>query len=377
MRFARYVDDDLLTEADPTGDAVIPKQWQEPVVVATALAQSPTVDGERETGHEHNIDQGRIDGRARRSRDPVVADRHLCVGMERNGNDAFPLDTGQRDNMSVGDEGIQEPGSVRLRADTNEPQHQQLRCSIRIRLDRNSVAEREYRRRDRFGPTLAIDQTGTNSAHLLAQGSFGFDRRGIVHLCTLARSRVGLHLRRDCRLQSASMSDPATDSSEPSFDAARFRQVLGHFPTGVTVITGMAGDIPAGFTIGSFTSVSLDPPLVGFLPQTTSDTWAAIAPSGRFCVNVLGADQAAECWKFAKKGAIDCFDDLVWHVGIGGSPILDDAIAWMECSVEVIYEVGDHFFVVGRVIEMSHAETDPQPLLFYRGKLGGFSLHDS
>ena len=70
---------------------------------------------------------------------------------------------------------------------------------------------------------------------------------------------------------------PGPDST--AFDSAHFRQVLGHFPTGVTIITGMAGDVPAGFTIGSFTSVSLDPPLVGFLPQVNSDTWAAMAPS--------------------------------------------------------------------------------------------------
>lgn len=90
-------------------------------------------------------------------------------------------------------------------------------------------------------------------------------------------------------------------STAEEFDSARFRQVMGHFPTGVTIITGMAGDAPAGFTIGSFTSVSLEPPLVGFLPQISSDTWTAMASSGRFCVNILGPHQAAECWRFAKK----------------------------------------------------------------------------
>jgi flavin reductase (DIM6/NTAB) family NADH-FMN oxidoreductase RutF len=176
-----------------------------------------------------------------------------------------------------------------------------------------------------------------------------------------------------------SSSDAATE--QPPFDSAHFRQVLGHFPTGVTIITGMAADgtgalIPAGFTIGSFTSVSLEPPLVGFLPMVISDTWAAMAPSGKFCVNVLGAHHGPACWRFAKKGVDDRFADVGWHAGTTGSPILDDAIAWIDCVTEVVHEVGDHYFVVGRVVEMSHAEDDPKPLLFYRGKLGGFELHD-
>ena len=83
-----------------------------------------------------------------------------------------------------------------------------------------------------------------------------------------------------------------TEDTLSPFDAAQFRKVLGHFPTGVTIVTGMAGDDPAGFTIGSFTSVSLEPPLVGFLPMISSDTWQAMAPFGRFCVNVLRDDQA-------------------------------------------------------------------------------------
>lgn len=167
------------------------------------------------------------------------------------------------------------------------------------------------------------------------------------------------------------MSNSAAD-----FDAAHFRQVLGHFPTGVTIITGMAGDSPAGFTIGSFTSVSLEPPLVGFLPQVSSDTWKAIVPSGNFCVNVLGAHQGPECWRFARKGVDDRFSDVAWHPGITGSPIIEQAIAWIDCDIEVIHEVGDHYFVVGRVRAMSHDEQDPQPLLFYRGKLGRYSVQD-
>ena len=100
------------------------------------------------------------------------------------------------------------------------------------------------------------------------------------------------------------------------FDAAHFRAVLGHFPTGVTIVTGMADERPIGFTIGSFTSISLEPPLVGFLAMLDSDTWVAMAATGGFCVNVLRNTQAELCWRFAKKGNEDArFDGLAWHSG--------------------------------------------------------------
>lgn len=158
-----------------------------------------------------------------------------------------------------------------------------------------------------------------------------------------------------------------------SFDSGRFRHVLGHFPTGVTIVSGMAGDRPTGLTIGSFSSVSLDPPLVGFFAALTSDTWQAIAPSGAFCVNVLGAQHAEVCWRFARRGVDDRFDDLAWHPSREtGSPIIDDAVAWIDCVVEEVHTMGDHYFVLGRVVDLRENDNDPQPLLFFRGKLGGF-----
>lgn len=172
----------------------------------------------------------------------------------------------------------------------------------------------------------------------------------------------------------------ATPEPPPAgaFDAARFRNVLGHFPTGVTVVTGMSGDSPVGSTIGSFTSVSLDPPLVGFLPMVTSDTWAQLEPSGAFCVNVLSRHQADLCWKFAKSGnEAGRFDGVDWRPAPSGSPILARAVAWIDCTVEQVYEMGDHYFVLGRVVALD-ADPDgdgdgPHPLLFFRGALGGFA----
>src|SRR4051812_6550519 len=117
----------------------------------------------------------------------------------------------------------------------------------------------------------------------------------------------------------------------PHEDSATFRKVLGHFPTGVTVITAETHGTPVGFTIGSFTSVSLDPPLVGFLPGKASMTWPDIEKAGRFCVNVLAADQGELCWRFARE-TDGKFDDLRWRPSPHGSPIIEGAVAWIDCT---------------------------------------------
>jgi len=159
-----------------------------------------------------------------------------------------------------------------------------------------------------------------------------------------------------------------------SIEPAKYRQVLGHFPTGVTVITGINGSQPIGFTIGSFASVSLDPPLVGFLPMITSDRWAKIVTSNAFCVNVLSADQGELCWQFAKTSVDNPFEGVAWTPApVTGSPMIDGAIAWMDCTIEGVLDAGDHHFVMGRIQEFEHTDgEDPIPLLFYRGKLGSF-----
>ena len=139
---------------------------------------------------------------------------------------------------------------------------------------------------------------------------------------------------------------------DKAFDSDHFRMVMGHFPTGVTVVTGRdAGGSPHGFTIGSFTSVSLDPPMVGFLPQIGSATWEAISASGSFCVYVLSDQQSDLCWKFAKStnGRLAIRRRQMACKHRWGSPILDRAVAWIDCAVEHVYDMGDHHFVLGRV----------------------------
>jgi flavin reductase (DIM6/NTAB) family NADH-FMN oxidoreductase RutF len=158
------------------------------------------------------------------------------------------------------------------------------------------------------------------------------------------------------------------------FDSAYFRSVLGHVPTCVVVITGLNSDAqPVGITIGSFASVSLDPPLVGFFPGVHSRSWAAIKESGKFCVNVLGAEQEQLCWTFAKEGD-DKFADVKWSSSPTGQPLLDGVIASIDCEIESETVAGDHFFVLGRVVNLHHADNADNAMVFFRGKVTSAQL---
>src|SRR4051794_13028371 len=160
--------------------------------------------------------------------------------------------------------------------------------------------------------------------------------------------------------------------SPDATEAGRFRTVLGHFPTGVAVVTGIDGEgNPAGMAVGSFTSVSLDPPLVAFMPDRSSTSWPKFRDSGSFCVNILGAEQESVCRIFATRGG-DKFASLPWHPGSSGSPILDGVLAWIDCDTEVVHEAGDHFIVIGRVRELDIG-TPALPLVFFQGGYGRFS----
>jgi flavin reductase (DIM6/NTAB) family NADH-FMN oxidoreductase RutF/DNA-binding IclR family transcriptional regulator len=155
-------------------------------------------------------------------------------------------------------------------------------------------------------------------------------------------------------------------------DPLHFRSVLGHFPTGVAVVTGLTAEgSPAGMAVGSFSSVSLDPPLIAFMPDRSSSSWPKIRPSGSFCVNILGADQEDVCRAFAQRGG-DKFAQLSWQPGPTGSPILDGVLAWIDCDLGDIYEAGDHFIVLGEVRALDIG-TPALPLIFFQGGYGRFS----
>ena len=157
-----------------------------------------------------------------------------------------------------------------------------------------------------------------------------------------------------------------------TFDPARFRQVLGQYPTGVCVVTGIGvNGKPVGLAVGSFTSVSLDPPLIAFMPDNRSTSWPKIRPYGAFCVNVLSADQETVCRDFASK-ADDKFKDVSWRPASSGAPVIDGAVAWIDCDLWREDEAGDHAIVLGQVRELALA-SDALPLLFFRGGYGRFA----
>ena len=163
-----------------------------------------------------------------------------------------------------------------------------------------------------------------------------------------------------------------TVSVEQSIDGATFRRVLGHYPTGVCVVTAVDPEgNPAAMVVGSFTSVSLDPPLVAFFPDRGSTSWPRIERAGRFCVNVLGSHQQDLCRRFAARGE-DKFAGLDYRLSTNGSPVLDEVVAWIDCTLDAVHEAGDHYIVLGRVRELDIARAD-QPLLFFRGKYGNFA----
>lgn len=151
-------------------------------------------------------------------------------------------------------------------------------------------------------------------------------------------------------------------------ETTTFRDVLGHFASGVVVVTAAGPGGPLGFTCQSFASLSLEPPLVSFSPARTSTTWPQIRAVGRFCVNVLAADQQPHSDRFARSGT-DKFAGVRWRSGPSGAPVLDGVCAWIDCTLWREYDGGDHTIAVGQV-EALGADTSRTPLLFHRGTYG-------
>jgi len=156
-----------------------------------------------------------------------------------------------------------------------------------------------------------------------------------------------------------------------SIDAARYRQVLGHFPTGVTVITAHGDDGPVGLCVGSFASVSLDPPLVAFFAGDQSASWPKIQEAGHYCVNVLAEDQEEVARVFAAKGD-DKFAGIGWRPSVAtGAPVIHDVLAWIDTRIEAVHQAGDHWIVVGRVLDLEIGH-EGGPLVFFRGGFGRY-----
>lgn len=154
-------------------------------------------------------------------------------------------------------------------------------------------------------------------------------------------------------------SDNETDSYNE-----HLRFVLGHFATGVAVVTAVAGE-PVGLTIQAFCSLSLEPPLC---PARSSTSWPRIEGAGSLCVNLLADSQGNLARRFALSGT-DKFAGVAWSPSeVTGSPILEGALAWIDCQIEEIRGGGDHFVVLYRILALG-AHTDARPPIFFRAGL--------
>lgn len=148
-----------------------------------------------------------------------------------------------------------------------------------------------------------------------------------------------------------------------------FRKVMGHFATGVTVVTALDGDRPCGITVNALSSVSLKPPLVMVALDRRRFLTPIVRVAGRYAVNILGEDQQAlsDCFAGAPvTPGRDEFCGAAWHPGPTGLPLLDGAIATLECAVVETFSVGDHDLFIGRVESLANEWPHPMPLLYYR-----------
>ncbi|MEI8156154.1 MAG: flavin reductase family protein [Burkholderiales bacterium] len=153
----------------------------------------------------------------------------------------------------------------------------------------------------------------------------------------------------------------------PSFSPSEFRQALGMFATGVTIVTARAANGSfVGLTANSFNSVSVSPPLVLWSLARSAGSMAAFSTGSHYAINILGADQQDLAKQFAAQG-IDRFSGVAFSTGAGGAPLLQGAAATFECFNRSRYEEGDHVIFVGEVEACTH-RVGASPLLFHGGK---------
>ncbi|MEU6375769.1 flavin reductase family protein [Streptomyces sp. NPDC046909] len=171
------------------------------------------------------------------------------------------------------------------------------------------------------------------------------------------------------------MNDPGESrvappaAGPPAMEPKALRKVFSHYPTGVSIVTGLGGDgQPVGLVVGTFSSVSLDPPLVTFYPMKTSRAFAEIRDHGAFVVNVVGSREDYYCQAFSREPERR-FDGIDWTPGHSGAPVLANSAAWIDCAIERVEEVGDHYWVLGRVVALDIG-TSTTPLVFVKGAFG-------
>lgn len=159
--------------------------------------------------------------------------------------------------------------------------------------------------------------------------------------------------------------------SPPSIDPVVQRQVFGALPTGVTAITGLTSEgAPRGFVVGTFQSLSLDPPLVTFCVDKSSSTWPTLRSLGRFTANILSTEQLPVCRALSRKGD-EKFRGIEYEESPLGTPRIPGAVAWVDCEVLSEVVAGDHYVIVGSIEELAAGEGEA--LMFRGGEFGEFT----
>lgn len=154
-----------------------------------------------------------------------------------------------------------------------------------------------------------------------------------------------------------------------------FREALGHYASGITVITSHVDGEPIGFTCQSFYSVSVSPPLVSFSVMSSSASYPRIRQAGRFAVNILSGEQVTISNQFARRGT-DKWHGVEWQASPLGNPLLGGSLHWLDCEIHAEYAAGDHLIVIGEVKALSLQETAAaQPLLYFKGQYCNLATH--
>jgi 3-hydroxy-9,10-secoandrosta-1,3,5(10)-triene-9,17-dione monooxygenase reductase component len=188
---------------------------------------------------------------------------------------------------------------------------------------------------------------------------------------------VTTSITRDCCVVDAvpAAYDVSGVDAQPAIEPRAFRDALGHYASGITVITGSDSEGPFGFTCQSFYSVSVDPPLVSFSVSKTSTTYPRVRDTGSFAVNVLAAAQRSISDQFARSGT-DKWAGMRWDTTSAGNPVLDETLLWLDCEIWAEHEAGDHRIVIARVRQMSPIASAPaSPLLYFRGRYRDLRPH--
>jgi 3-hydroxy-9,10-secoandrosta-1,3,5(10)-triene-9,17-dione monooxygenase reductase component len=155
---------------------------------------------------------------------------------------------------------------------------------------------------------------------------------------------------------------------QQSIDPRAFRDTLGQYASGITIISGIDETGPVGFTCQSFYSVSTEPPLISFSVMKTSTTYPRIRETGKFAVNVLSHHQHTVSNQFARKGS-DKWAGISWTPTQAGNPVIEDTLMWLDCDIWAEHDAGDHLIVLGKVNEMSPASWHiHEPLLYFKGQ---------